>query len=1007
MKELRRTVFERHMPVAPPTRCQNRKRKKPDRGAARSWAARPALRLSILAACVGIATWCHPALASSGKANRPPGLDNPALREGGQDYLPGVIVVKFAEHVAQEGSAKPTGSQELDRLLQAHAVSRVARVAPGLAGPRKPGRTDLSRVYMLYFESGKDAKEVARDFASSWDVVYAEPQFIYRLAATANDPLYALEQSSYFDQMQLPAAFDETRGEDGNVVVAIVDGGSEWQHADLAANVWSNPGEVLNGVDDDGNGFVDDVRGWNFADASNDPTGLVQTPGSAGHGTHVAGIACAVTNNGTGVSGASWNARFMPVCVSHPSVDGAVTYGYQGILYAAQNGADIINCSWGGPGNPSSFEQEVVDFAYESGAVLVAAAGNNASSDGYYPAAYRNVLSVANVNDSDQKIFSSNYGTWVDVAAQGTRIHSTFRNGDYTDLNGTSMASPHAAAACALVKTKFPTYTPDQVRERVRVTSDNIDGVNPSYAGLLGHGRINAFQALTATTPAIRIREVDVMTSDGDRIVEPGETVTLELVVINHLDAATGADFTLSENSGYVTVTSGSASIASIGTAEEVTLTPLTLDVSASAPLNHTVGFTLDISTSGPAYSDRDHFELRVLPIVANHSANRVTTSVTSVGKLGFAEVAGGNGEDGVGFIYDGSPNLLYEGALMIGNGVTTTSNAARGPNPQIQDADFVTAENGVPLITSPMSPYDEFGVATFTDAGATTPLALHVTQESWQMRAAPYQDFIVLEYTVRNDGAGNVNGLYVGWYFDWDLDGATFESNHTGYDAGRGLGYVYDAGAGPDDYAGVTTLTAPGTTSYRGIWNDENLASNPSWGVYDGFTDAEKWEALSGGIVNATSGPADISQVIATGPFDIAPGQSIHVAFAIVGGSDLANLQAHADAAQSLWDNPVDSDERVYVPLGMRLAQNVPNPFNPATSIAFELPRASAVELEVYSVRGRLVRTLLSERREAGVHRIFWDGLDARGERAPSGTYIYRLRVDGQALTRKMQLLK
>jgi len=127
-------------------------------------------------------------------------------------------------------------------------------------------------------------------------------------------------------------------------------------------------------------------------------------------------------------------------------------------------GADIVNCSWGGAGNPSYFEREVIDYAREQGVVLVAAAGNNGWNTEFYPAAYPHVLAVANLDNSDQKIASSNFGTWVDVSAQGTNIHSTYRNGTYLDLNGTSMASPHVAAVCALVKTKWPSFSAEQVR---------------------------------------------------------------------------------------------------------------------------------------------------------------------------------------------------------------------------------------------------------------------------------------------------------------------------------------------------------------------------------------------------------------------------------------------------------------------------------------------------------------------------------------------------------------
>ncbi|MFQ5598945.1 MAG: S8 family serine peptidase [Candidatus Krumholzibacteriia bacterium] len=948
-----------------------------------------------------------PALAALRGGGRAPGLDNPALRAGGQDYLPGVVIVKFVNRLPADGAGKATGSAELDGLVTAHAVNRIERFAPNIQGPRKPGGTDLSRIYLLHFGSGKDAKQVARDFAASWEVEYAEPQFVYPLAATPNDPQYS-SQASYYNRMSFPTAFDDTKGESGNVVVAIVDGGTEWGHEDLTANVWSNTDEVLDGTDTDGNGHIDDVRGWNFANETNDPTGLPQTPNSAGHGTHVAGIACAVTNNATGVAGASWNATYMPICTASPSQDNAIAFGYQGILYAIENGADVINCSWGGLGNPSNFEQEVINMAHDSGIAVVAAAGNNGTSQDHFPSAYDHVLSVANVSGSDIKVGSSNFGVTVDVSAQGVLIRSTYRNNGYANLIGTSMSSPHAAAACALVKTKFPASTADQVMERVRVTSDNIDGLNPAYAGQLGFGRINAAQALTMTTPAITVVDAVISTTDGDLIIEPGETVTLDLTVINHLDPATTVDFTLGENSGFATVTNGSASLASIATLQSVQLPSMTVDISGSAPVNHVITFTLAITAASPSYADADRFELTVLPIAATHGANNVVTSVTSVGKLGFGEVAGGNGKDGVGFMFAGSTNLLFEGALMIGTGVTTISDAARGADGSTQDDDFVTATNGIPIITAPLPPFAEYGVASFTDAAAASSLNLFVRQESWEMASAPNDDYITIQYTIRNDGGATLNGLYAGWYFDWDIDGATFSTNSTSYDAGRGLGYVWDSGTGPDAYIGIMTLSSPGTTSYRGIWNDQDHPSNPSWGVYDGYTDSEKWESLSGGIAFTDAGPADVSNTIATGPFDIAPGDSVIVAFAILGGNSLADLQANADAAQNLWDNPpTDAGDHVVVPRRLLLSQNVPNPFNPNTTIAFELPRASRVGLRVYGVDGRLVRRLEDGTRERGIHRVTWDGIDDAGNASPSGTYFYVLTVDGHSMTRKMQLVK
>jgi hypothetical protein len=156
---------------------------------------------------------------------------------------------------------------------------------------------------------------------------------------------------------------------------------------------------------------------------------------------------------------------------------------------------------------------------------------------------------------------------------------------------------------------------------------------------------------------------------------------------------------------------------------------------------------------------------------------------------------------------------------------------------------------------------------------------------------------------------------------------------------------------------------------------------------------------------VNA--GPADISQVIGTGPFSLASGESLQVAFAFLGGSSLADLQAHADVARSVWQHPVDAGTGRPLPLRVQLEPSYPNPFNPETRIAFLLPHPALVSLRVYAVSGRVVRTLADGLREAGPHQLLWDGRDDRGRPAPSGTYFLRLAADGSIQTRKLQLVK
>jgi hypothetical protein len=570
------------------------------------------------------------------------------------------------------------------------------------------------------------------------------------------------------------------------------------------------------------------------------------------------------------------------------------------------------------------------------------------------------------------------------------------------------MSSPHASAACALVKTRWPGYSPEQVMQRVRVTSDPIDAINPSaYRGNMGYGRINATKALTKNTPAISVTGVNFTTTDGDQVIEPSETVTLNLQVTNWLASCTGVDFRLRENSVNATPVDSIATLVMIDSLQTLALTPLSLSVSPAAPLQHPITVTLAITTTSPAYTDRSKFLLIVLPTFATHNANNVDCTVTSVGKLGYAVTAGGNGTDGIGFHFNGSSNYLFEGSLMIGTGPTTVSDGARTTG-SAQDDDFQTvAPGGIPTITEPFPPYDERGIATFTDALATSPLGLLIEQESIEMAASPNDDFILLKYKIENTSGVDRNGVRVGWFCDWDVDGGNYITNSTGYDAGRGLMYVFDTGEGPEDYVGVMTLSTPGTTAARGIVNDQSIA--PDWGVYDAYSEQEKWETLSIGPIHTAVGPTDVSIGLATGPFNIPAGGTLNVAFAFLGGTNLADLQANADAALAFYNLPTDTGEEpgVSVPRAVRLGQNVPNPFNPSTEIAFDLPREMPVMLKVFGVDGRLVRTLADGPMHAGRNRVRWDGTDDAGHAMPSGLYLYRFEADGKSIVRKMHLVK
>ncbi|MDW8101047.1 MAG: S8 family peptidase [Anaerolineae bacterium] len=324
-------------------------------------------------------------------------------------------------------------------------------------------------------------------------VAWAEPNYLVYPDFIPNDPLYFHSQRSYLSRLQVESAWDVTVGHP-DVIIAVLDTGVEMGHPDLAAGIWTNPGEIPdNGLDDEGNGFVDDVHGWDFADEDNDPSD------DYWHGTHVAGIAAARIHNAIGITGVAGGATIMPIDVFRGGI-GTYADLIQAIVYATDNGADIINMSLGAL-SYSRGEEAAVDYAWRRGVVLVAAAGNNGNNAWHYPAAHPHVIGVAATDSYDRRASFSSFGPFVAVSAPGVAVMSTMRSGKYGLGNGTSMATPHVSGLAALILSRNPTLTNEQVRAIIESTADDLDtfGWDPYY----GFGRINAARALAAVPPPL------------------------------------------------------------------------------------------------------------------------------------------------------------------------------------------------------------------------------------------------------------------------------------------------------------------------------------------------------------------------------------------------------------------------------------------------------------------------------------------------------------------------
>ncbi len=479
------------------------------------------------------------------------------------EVVPNAVVVQFEAEIDFRGKTVTTGLQIFDRKAAAYGVFAIERVYPFLdhVEPTPKTRNNLMalrQTYYVRYSADKIPQQVSMDLSLAPGIVYAEPIPVDRTYGPVdgeqidpNDPRF--QEQIQLIALNLPEAWDVVKSSDSHpkVVIAIVDGGSEWRHEDLRANVWTNEDEISgNGIDDDQNGFIDDVHGANFAnedDYDHDPTGLLQTPRNAQHGTAVAGVASAVTDNNVGVSGAAWNAELMHINVGCPISDGRICKGYSGILYAAMNGADIINTSWGSTVQ-NDFDGRLgfqsLELATDMGSLVVASAGNHDSNldeaPPRYPALHPRVLSVgATLVDMRVKANNSSYGKLVNVFAPGVNILTTGSNSGYISITGTSFSTPLTSGVAALVKTRFPDLSPDALREQVRLTSENIDAENPELAGLMGRGFINAQAAVQEPSlPAIRLQEWSWEDHDGNRIIEPLDLVTITFDIVNHLNDA-------------------------------------------------------------------------------------------------------------------------------------------------------------------------------------------------------------------------------------------------------------------------------------------------------------------------------------------------------------------------------------------------------------------------------------------------------------------------------------
>lgn len=452
-------------------------------------------------------------------------------------YVPGELLVKFT------GGADSNFARSVNSIMGTTAVETL-------------GDNNWQRVAL---PEGMSVESAISGYSLLSGVEYAQPNYYYHILATPNDAQFTSTGMYGLTKIGAPSAWDLSTGS-STIVVADIDTGMRYTHQDLAANAWINTGEIpANNVDDDGNGFIDDVNGWDFFYNDSNPI-----DDAGGHGTHTAGTIGAVGNNALNVTGVNWNVKLMPIKIYSPnggdSTSAMLVNSYAYIRMMKLRGVDIraTNNSYGGCGEACGYDQATkdgIDAMGAAGIVSVFAAGNsNVNNDtnpsGSYPSVYTSpsIISVASSTNTDAKSSFSCYGPIsVDLAAPGSGILSTYiNNGNIgtATLSGTSMATPHVTGAVALLAS----YRPDLSVASLKASLlNNVDLVSAWSTLVRTGGRLNVFKAMQNPTVCTFVAPG----SGTTRIRGRGGNIAI------NIPAAQYCDYSVKSNSGWITVTSG------------------------------------------------------------------------------------------------------------------------------------------------------------------------------------------------------------------------------------------------------------------------------------------------------------------------------------------------------------------------------------------------------------------------------------------------------------------
>jgi len=614
------------------------------------------------------------------------------------------------------------------------------------------------------------------------------------------------------------------------------------------------------------------------------------------------------------------------------------------------------------------------------------------------------------------------------VVAPGVMIRSSIPGSTYGIKTGTSMAAPHVSGAVALLRQYNPNVPVDSLKRALIASAIDVDEAGPDFKS--GFGLIHIPTALDYIGPNVDPHVI--VSAVAHEFADPGDTLEIVVTLLNTGSGILSVDASLSSSSSNATVLNSLYNYGDLTTDDEISNTgnPFIVEIAPETTPGTSVSLILNVQSNGSYEVD--------IPLVINvgqrpdkavfeHDVNNSTFAVSNFGMYGFASNSDVDSTfAGFKWPSGGGENNLYEMGLVIGTGPENVSDGVRNIF-WVPDRDFVPAPTHDFVSIEPGDYAAQETYSVFGDSEAANPIGITISQYTLAFDSPNDSDYVTMLFRIRNDNDSALSNMYVGIQSDWDWPWLSAVDDTMGSDLSEDVAFMghawdpitYDS----DDYRGIAVLSDPGITGLKTMRVDEYFLLDG-----DGLREYEKWGFMSGGIQDTRSDffNRDRFLMVATGPFDVPAGDSVEVAFAVIGAASTAEMSENARAARARYNLvrvlrrgiEIDSVESEYkdepptvvdapkemdqLPREFTLSQNYPNPFNPSTQIGFYLDKPSDVRLVVYNLLGQRVNTLHAGYLPAGDHNVTWD---ASGN--PSGIYFYRITTESHTAVRKMLLVK